>query len=39
MRCFIVEPPLEIRFEMDLEADAVVWHNDINPIDVREKKS
>jgi hypothetical protein len=27
---FIVGPPLDARFEMDLEADASIWHSDIN---------
>jgi len=32
---FIVEPPLDIGFEMDLEADAAIWSSDIDSIDAR----
>lgn len=27
---FIVGPPLDARFEMDLEANVVIWRSDIN---------
>jgi hypothetical protein len=32
MCCFIVELPLDVGFEMDLEADVAVWRSDIDPI-------
>jgi hypothetical protein len=35
MCCFIVEPLLDIGFEMSLEADATVWHSDIDSVYAR----
>jgi hypothetical protein len=33
MCCFIVKPPLDSGFEMDLEEDAVDWRSDIDLVD------
>jgi hypothetical protein len=30
MCCFIVGLPLDVGFEMDLEADVAIWRSDIN---------
>jgi hypothetical protein len=32
MCCFIIGLPLDVRFEMDLEADAQVWRSDIDSV-------
>jgi len=32
MCCFIVKPPLDVRLEMDLEADTVVWRSDTDRV-------
>jgi len=32
MFCFIVEPPLDVKFEMDLEADVAIWRSDIDSV-------
>jgi hypothetical protein len=32
MCCFIVGLSLDVEFEIDIEADAVVWHSDIDPV-------
>jgi hypothetical protein len=34
MCCFIVKLPLDVEFEMNLEADAIVWRSDIDQVDV-----
>jgi hypothetical protein len=34
MCCFIVKLPLDVEFEMKLEADATVWRSDIDQVDV-----
>jgi len=31
---FIVDTPLNIGFEIDVEADVAVWHINIDPVDV-----
>jgi hypothetical protein len=33
---FIVGRPLDVRFEMDLESDAVVWCSDIDLVMLKE---
>jgi hypothetical protein len=36
MFCFIVGPPLDVRFEMDLENDMTVWRNYIDSVNTSE---
>jgi hypothetical protein len=35
MCSFIVKLPLDVEFEMGLEADAAVWRNVIDPVDAQ----
>jgi predicted P-loop ATPase len=36
MCCFIVGSPLDVEFEMKLEADAVVWCSDIDLVMIED---
>jgi hypothetical protein len=36
MYCFIVGLPLDVRFEMDIEADVAVWCSDFNLVMLKD---